>query len=93
MTDARRFNTIFSRMHSITFAEELIVVVGVVSFLGGLALSFTFVKTVLFLLSGALIAYVIVRVGKRTGLSAQTEEDRHSLTFRGARQSNEETRF
>jgi diguanylate cyclase (GGDEF)-like protein len=81
MTDARRFNTFFSWMHSLTLAEELIVVVGVVSFLGGLVLSATFVKTVLLLFSVALIAYVIVRVGKRRGFFIQTtDEDRHSLT-------------
>ena len=80
MTDARRFNSIFSLLHSLTFAEELIVVVGVVSFLGGLALSLVFVKIMLFLLSGASIAYVIVRTGKRIGLSTQAEESRHSLT-------------
>jgi diguanylate cyclase (GGDEF)-like protein len=68
-------------MHSLTLAEELIVVVGVVSFLGGLVLSATFVKTVLLLFSAALIAYVIVRVGKRRGFFIQaTDEDRHSLT-------------
>jgi diguanylate cyclase (GGDEF)-like protein len=81
MTDARRFNTFFSWMHSLTLAEELIAVVGVVSFLGGLVLSATFVKTVLLLFSAALIAYVIVRVGKRRGFFIQaTDEDRHSLT-------------
>jgi diguanylate cyclase (GGDEF)-like protein len=62
-------------------AEELIVVVGVVSFLGGLVLSATFVKTVLLLFSAALIAYVIVRVGKRRGFFIQAaDEDHHSLT-------------
>jgi len=56
-------------------------VVGVVSFLGGLVLSATFVKTVLLLFSAALIAYVIVRVGKRRGFFIQAaDEDRHSLT-------------
>ena len=81
MTDARRFNTFFSWMHSLTLAEELIVVVGVVSFLGGLVLSAALVKTVLLLFSVALIAYVIVRVGKRKGFFIQsTDEDRHSLT-------------
>ena len=80
MTDARRFNSIFSMLHSLTFAEELIVMVGVVSFLGGLAFSPTFVKILLFMLSGALIVYVIVRRGKRKGLSLQAEESRHSLT-------------
>lgn len=81
MTDARRFNTFFSWMHSLTLAEELIVVVGVVSFLGGLVLSATFVKTVLLLFSVALIAYVIVRVGKRRGFFIQAaDEDHHSLT-------------
>ena len=80
MTDARRFNTFFSWMHSLTLAEELIVVVGVVSFFGGLVLSATFVKTGLLLFSVALIAYVIVRVGKRRGFFIQaTDEDRHSL--------------
>jgi diguanylate cyclase (GGDEF)-like protein len=68
-------------MHSLTFAEELIVVVGVVSFLWGLVLSATFVKAVLLLFSAALIAYVIVRVGKRRGFFIQAaDEDRHSLT-------------
>jgi diguanylate cyclase (GGDEF)-like protein len=68
-------------MHSLTLAEELIVVVGVVSFLGGLVLSATFVKTVLLLFSAALIAYVFVRVGKRRGFFIQaTDEDHHSLT-------------
>ena len=80
MTDARRLNSIFSLLHSLTFAEEIIVVVGVVSFLGGLALSLTFVKIMLFVLSGASIAYVFVRREKRVELSAQTEESRHSLT-------------
>ena len=81
MTDARRFNTFFSWMQSLTLAEELIVVVGVVSFLGGLVLSATFVKTVLLLFSAALIAYVIVRVGKRRGFFIQAaDEDSHSLT-------------
>ena len=79
MTDARRFNSILSLLHSITFAEELIVVVGVVLFLGGIALSFVFAKILLFLLSGALIAYVIVRTVKRKELSAQAEESHHSL--------------
>jgi diguanylate cyclase (GGDEF)-like protein len=79
MTDARRFNSILSFLHSITFAEELIVVVGVVLFLGGIALSFVFAKIVLFLLSGASIAYVIVRTGKRKERSAQAEEMPHSL--------------
>jgi diguanylate cyclase (GGDEF)-like protein len=68
-------------MHSLTLAEELFVVVGVVSFLGGLILSATFVKTALLLFSVALIAYVIVRVGKRRGFFIQAaDEDRHSLT-------------
>jgi diguanylate cyclase (GGDEF)-like protein len=68
-------------MQSLTLAEELIVVVGVVSFLGGLVLSATFVKTVLLLFSAALIAYVIVRVGKRRGFFIQAaDEDSHSLT-------------
>jgi len=80
MTDARRLNSIFSLLHSLTFAEEIIVVVGAVSFLGGLALSLTFVKIMLFVLSGASIAYVFVRREKRVELSAQTEESRHSLT-------------
>lgn len=80
MTDARSFNSIFSLMHRLTFAEELIVMVGVVSFLGGLALSVVFVKIMLFLLFGASIAYVIVRTGKRKGLAAQAEESSHSLT-------------
>jgi hypothetical protein len=79
MTDARRFNAILSFLHSITFAEELIGVGGVVLFLGGIALSNVFAKILLFLLSGALIAYVIVRIGKRRGLSAQAEESHHSL--------------
>ena len=59
--------------------EELIVVVGVVLFLGGIALSFVFAKIVLFLLSGASIAYVIVKTGKRKGISAQAEEGYQSL--------------
>ena len=81
MTDARRFNTFFSLMHSLTLAEELIVVVGVVSFLGGLVLSATFVKTLLLLFSAVLIAYVIIRVGKRRGFFIQEEdEDHHSFT-------------
>ena len=80
MTDARRFNSIFSLLHSLTFAEELIVVVGVVLFLGGLALSLIFAKIMLFLLSGASIAYVIVAWGKRVGFSKQAQENRHSLT-------------
>jgi diguanylate cyclase (GGDEF)-like protein len=80
MTDARRFNSIISMLRSLTFAEELIVVVGVVSFLGGLALSIVFVKLMLFLLSGASIAYVIVRTGKRNEHTAQAEESSHSLT-------------
>jgi diguanylate cyclase (GGDEF)-like protein len=68
-------------MHSLTLAEELIVVVGVVSFLGGLVLSPTFVKTLLLLFSAALIAYVIVRVGKRKGFFIQAaDEDNHSFT-------------
>jgi diguanylate cyclase (GGDEF)-like protein len=68
-------------MHSLTLAEELIVVVGVVSFLWGLVLSATFVNTVLLLFSAALIAYVIVRVGKRRGFFIQAaDEDRYSLT-------------
>ncbi len=80
MTDARRFNTFFSLMHSLTLAEELIVVVGVVSFFWGLVLSAIFVKTVLLLFSAVLIAYVIVRVGKRRGIFIQArDEDRHSL--------------
>ena len=81
MTDARRFNTFFSWMHSLTHAEELIVVVGVISFLGGLVFSVTFVKIVFLLFSAALITYVIVRVGKRRGFFIQeADEDRHSLT-------------
>ena len=79
MTDARRFNSILTFLHTMTFAEELIVVVGVVLFLGGIALSFVFAKIVLFLLSGASIAYVIVRTGKRKEGSAQAEESQHSL--------------
>jgi diguanylate cyclase (GGDEF)-like protein len=68
-------------MHSLTLAEELIVVVGVVSFLGGLVLSATFVKTLLLLFSAVLIAYVIIRVGKRRGFFIQEEdEDHHSFT-------------
>jgi len=67
-------------MHSLTFAEELIVAVGVVSFLGGLVLSAALVKTVLLLFSAVLIAYVIVRVGKRSGFFSQAaDEDRHSV--------------
>jgi diguanylate cyclase (GGDEF)-like protein len=80
MTDARRFSSIISILHSLTFAEELIVVVGVVSFLGGIALSLTFAKVFLFLLSGASIAYVIVKRVKHTGLSQKTTGSRHTLT-------------
>lgn len=55
--------------------------VGVVSFLGGLVLSATFVKTLLLLFSAVLIAYVIIRVGKRRGFFIQEEdEDHHSFT-------------
>jgi diguanylate cyclase (GGDEF)-like protein len=81
MTDAQRFNTIFSWMHSLTLAEELIVVVGVVSFLGGLVLSTIFVKIILIFFSAALIAYVIIRVGKRRGFIQEADNDRHSLTL------------
>jgi diguanylate cyclase (GGDEF)-like protein len=80
MTDAPRFNTFFSWIHSLTLAEELIVVVGVVSFLGGLVFSAAFVKIVLLLFSAASIAYVIVRVGKRRGFFIQSADDRHSPT-------------
>jgi diguanylate cyclase (GGDEF)-like protein len=80
MTDARRFNSIISFLQSFTFAEELIVVVGVVSFLGGFALSFVFAKIILFLLSGVSIATVIVRTGRRKGISAREQESSHSLT-------------
>jgi diguanylate cyclase (GGDEF)-like protein len=68
-------------MHSLTLAEELIVVVGVVSFLGGLVLSAVFMKTVLLLFSAALIAYVIILVGKRRGFFIQEEDEvHHSVT-------------
>jgi diguanylate cyclase (GGDEF)-like protein len=67
-------------MHSMTLAEELIVVVGVVLFLGGIVLSATIIKTVFFLLSGIFIAVVIVRIGKRKGFFVQGDEDRFSLT-------------
>jgi diguanylate cyclase (GGDEF)-like protein len=80
MTDARRFKSIFSILHSLTFAEELIAAVGVVSFLGGLALTVTFVKIVLFLIAAVSIAYVIVTWGKRTGFSVHMDERGHSLT-------------
>jgi len=81
MTDARKFNTFFSWMHALTLAEELVVVVGVVSFLGGLVLSATLMKILLLLLSAVLIAYVIVRVAKRRGFFIQeADEDQHSLT-------------
>jgi diguanylate cyclase (GGDEF)-like protein len=80
MTDARRFNSIFSLLHSLSFAEELIVVVGVVSFIGGFAFTSAILKIVLFLIAGASIAYVIVQRGKRVDLSLKTEESSHSLT-------------
>lgn len=80
MTDARRFNTFFSWMHSFTLAEELVVVLGIISFLGGLILSAIFVRIVLFVFSAVSIAYVIARSGKRSGLIQTTDEDHHSFT-------------
>jgi diguanylate cyclase (GGDEF)-like protein len=81
MTDARKFNTFFSWMRALTLKEELIVVVGVVSFLGGLVVSAAFVKIVFFLLFAALIAYLIVTVGKRRGnFFKAADEDQNSLT-------------
>ncbi|MBN1398651.1 MAG: diguanylate cyclase [Bacteroidetes bacterium] len=81
MTDARKFNTFFSWMHALTLAEEMIVVVGVISFFGGLVLSATLMKVVLLLLSAVLIAYVIIKVGKRRGFFIQeADEEKHSLT-------------
>ncbi len=80
MTDARRFNTFFSWMHSLTLAEELIVVVGVVSFLGGLVFSAALVKIILLLLSVASIAYVIVEAGKRKGSIAQSADENQSFS-------------
>lgn len=49
-------------------------------FFWGLLLSSTFIKAVLFLFSGSLFAYVIVRIVKRYGISVHTDESRYSLT-------------
>jgi len=80
MTDARKFNTFFSWMRALTLGEELIVVGGVISFLGGLVFSAALVKIVLLLLSAASIAFVIVKAGKRKGSIAQSkDEDQNSF--------------
>jgi diguanylate cyclase (GGDEF)-like protein len=81
MTDARRFSALFSWMHTRTFAEELIAVVGVISFLGGLALSSAIIKTILLIFSGVLIVYLIVRISKRAGyINTNEEQGRNSPT-------------
>ncbi len=80
MTDARRFNTIILLVRSITQVEKLIAAGGVISFFGGIILSSPFVRTMLFLASGALIAYVMVRIGRRKEISEQTGEDRPPFT-------------
>jgi diguanylate cyclase (GGDEF)-like protein len=81
MTDARKFNTFFSWMRALTLTEEMIVVVGVVSFLGGLVVSAVFVKILFFLFFAVLITFVIVRVGKRRGYFFKAaDEDQNSLT-------------
>lgn len=78
MTDARRFNTIYSVVHSVTLAQELMVVGGVISFLGGIAVSSVLFKTLLLLCSGILFAYVIVRVARQVVISAQKGEGFYS---------------
>jgi diguanylate cyclase (GGDEF)-like protein len=70
-------------MQSLTFAQELIALGGVILFLGGLAVSYTLMKAILLLLSGVMFAYVIVMVVKRVGMSTQTEEVHQSLTPEG----------
>jgi diguanylate cyclase (GGDEF)-like protein len=79
MTDARRFNTIYSWLHSVTLAEELIIVGGVVSFLWGLTFSSTFVRILLFLFSGASILYVIVKITKRARRSTAGDDKRSNI--------------
>lgn len=75
MTDARRFNTIYSVVHSVTLAQELMVVGGVISFLGGIAVSSVLFKTLLLLCSGILFAYVIVRVARQAKISQALREE------------------
>jgi diguanylate cyclase (GGDEF)-like protein len=72
MTDAQRINTIFSSLQSTTLQEKLIALGGVVSFLGGLLFSSGLMKTMLFLLSGVLITYFIVKVVKKLGIQNRT---------------------
>jgi diguanylate cyclase (GGDEF)-like protein len=67
-------------MQSITVAEEVVVVVGVVSFLGGLIFSALIVKIVLLLLSVVLVASVFIRVIKRRDSFGPAIEDRHSFS-------------
>jgi diguanylate cyclase (GGDEF)-like protein len=67
-------------MKSVTFTEELMVFGGVVSFLGGIVLSYTLFRAALFLISGALVAFVIVRVLRRSENPMQ-EDDRQSPTM------------
>jgi diguanylate cyclase (GGDEF)-like protein len=74
MTDARRFNTIHSVVHSMTLAQNLMVLGGVISFFAGIAVSHTLAKVVLLLCSGGLLAHVVVRVARRFAFFSQTEE-------------------
>jgi diguanylate cyclase (GGDEF)-like protein len=80
MTDARRFNIIVSLLQSVSFAETTIVGGGVVSFLIGLTLSSILLKAIFLLLSGALIAFFIMRIGKRWGSAQPDQLKDHSVT-------------
>ncbi len=69
MTDAQKFNAIYSALKSVKITEELIVLGGVVSFLGGVFVAGSLLKTVLFLTSGVLISFVIVKLVKHAASS------------------------
>jgi diguanylate cyclase (GGDEF)-like protein len=73
MTDARRFNTIYSVVHSMTPAQDLMVLGGVISFCAGIAVSSALAKIALLLCAGGLFAYVTVRVARRIAFFSQTD--------------------
>ena len=80
MTDARRFNAFISFTQSVTFAEKMIAGGGVVLFIAGLLLASSFIKTIFLFVAGILVASMIVRWGKRWGLSQSATEGSHTLT-------------
>ena len=76
MTDARRLSTIRSWIESMSLAQEVVVLAGVVLFLGALATSSGLWRIILLLVSAAAISYVVLSRWRQGGnrLSAVSDE-------------------